>query len=196
MWLSKVSGRALNPMTNVLLRVRQREFHGQRSLAGCRLWSRRESYVTQRITHRGRWQREGKTADGASRHLRDAAPGEHGCARQPPSPVQLCNRMVCSPPGSSVHAIPQARILECVASSSSRGSSRPRDGTQVSCIAGGFFAIWATREARLPAARSWTKDRFSTRGAGGARPCGVADFWTPELWEDSAVVATQLVVLC
>ena len=42
----------------------------------------------------------------------------------------------------------QARILEWVVMPSSRGSSQPRDGTQVSCIAGGFFAIWATREAQ------------------------------------------------
>ena len=39
----------------------------------------------------------------------------------------------CSPPGSSVHGILQARILECVALSFSRGSSPPRDWTQVSC---------------------------------------------------------------
>ena len=45
----------------------------------------------------------------------------------------------CSPPGSSVHGIPQPRILEWVAISSSRGSSRPRDQTCVSCIAGRFF---------------------------------------------------------
>ena len=40
----------------------------------------------------------------------------------------------------------QARILEWVAMSSFRGSSWPRDRTQVSHIAGGFFTIWATRE--------------------------------------------------
>ena len=45
----------------------------------------------------------------------------------------------CSPPGSSVHGILQARILEWVAIPFFRGSSRPRDQTQVSCIAGGFF---------------------------------------------------------
>ena len=45
----------------------------------------------------------------------------------------------CSPPGSSVHGISQARILEQVAISYSRGSSRPRDQTHISCIAGGFF---------------------------------------------------------
>ena len=42
--------------------------------------------------------------------------------------------MDCSPPGSSVHGILQARIQEWVAISSSRGSSRPRDGTRVSCV--------------------------------------------------------------
>ena len=44
------------------------------------------------------------------------------------------------------HEILQARILEWVAMPSSRGSSRPRDWTQVSHIAGRFFTIWATRE--------------------------------------------------
>ena len=53
----------------------------------------------------------------------------------------LCDPMDCSPPGSSVHGILQARILEWVAMSSSRGSSHARDRTQVSCIAGGFFTI-------------------------------------------------------
>ena len=42
----------------------------------------------------------------------------------------------------------QARMLESVAMPSSRGSAQPRDQTQVSCIAGGFFTIWATREAQ------------------------------------------------
>ena len=51
-----------------------------------------------------------------------------------------------SPPGSSVHGILQARILEWVAISF-MGSSRSRDRTQVSCVAGRFFTIWATREA-------------------------------------------------
>ena len=58
--------------------------------------------------------------------------------------------MDCSPPGSSVHGIFQARILEWVAVPFSRGSSRPRDRTQVSCTAGRFFSIWATREAQEP----------------------------------------------
>ena len=52
------------------------------------------------------------------------------------------NPMDCSPPGSSVHGILQARILEWVASPFSRGSSQPRDQIWVSCIAGRFFIIW------------------------------------------------------
>ena len=52
--------------------------------------------------------------------------------------------MDCSPPGSSVHGILQARILEWVAISFSRGSSQPRDRTQISCIAGRLYTVWAT----------------------------------------------------
>ena len=61
--------------------------------------------------------------------------------------LTLCDPRDCSPPGSSDHGILQARILEWVAIPFSRGSSWPRDQTQVSCIAGRFFTIWATREA-------------------------------------------------
>ena len=50
-------------------------------------------------------------------------------------------------PGSSVHGISQAIILEWVAISFSRGSSQARDQTWVSCIVGRFFTIWATRKA-------------------------------------------------
>ena len=59
-------------------------------------------------------------------------------------------RGLYSPLGSSVCEILQARILDWVAMLSSRGSSQPRDLTQVfyvSCIAGRYFTIWATREA-------------------------------------------------
>ena len=55
--------------------------------------------------------------------------------------------MDCSPPGSSDHGILQARILEWVAISFSRGSSWSRHWTGVSCIAGRFFTVWATGEA-------------------------------------------------
>ena len=52
------------------------------------------------------------------------------------------------PMAYTVHGLLQARILEWVAFPFSRGSSQPRDWTQVSRIAGGFFTSWATREAR------------------------------------------------
>ena len=58
--------------------------------------------------------------------------------------LTVCDPMDCSPPGSSVHGILQARVLEWIATSFSRGSSWSKDQTQVSCIAGGFFTIWAT----------------------------------------------------
>ena len=51
----------------------------------------------------------------------------------------LCDPMDCSLQGSSVRGISQATVLEWVAIPFSRGSSQPRDGTQISCIAGGFF---------------------------------------------------------
>ena len=57
----------------------------------------------------------------------------------------LCDPMDCSPQGSSICGILQARILEWVSTPSSRGSSQPRDRTQVSRIAGRFFTVWATR---------------------------------------------------
>ena len=55
--------------------------------------------------------------------------------------------MDCSPPGSPVHGILQSRMLEWVAISFSRGSSRPRDRNQVSHIAGRRFNLCTTREA-------------------------------------------------
>ena len=51
--------------------------------------------------------------------------------------------------GSSVNGILQARILQWVAIPFPRGSSQSRDQTQVSCIAGRFFTVWATREANI-----------------------------------------------
>ena len=60
--------------------------------------------------------------------------------------LTLCNPADYSPPGTFVHEIFQARILEWVAISFSRESSQPRDRTQVSCTTGRFFTNWATRE--------------------------------------------------
>ena len=79
----------------------------------------------------------------------------------------LCDPMDCSPPGSSVHGILQARILEWVAIPFSRGSSRARDGTWVLLHADGFFTVWATNwahwerlrelflKANIPRVYSW-----------------------------------------
>ena len=61
--------------------------------------------------------------------------------------LTLCDTMDSSPSASSVHGIFQARILEWVTISFSRGSSQPRDQMHVSCIAGIFFTCWATGEA-------------------------------------------------
>ena len=61
----------------------------------------------------------------------------------------LCDPVDCNLLDFSVHGIFQARILEWVAISFSRGSSRPRDRTRVSRIGGRCFNLWATREAHL-----------------------------------------------
>ena len=85
----------------------------------------------------------------------------------------LCDPVNCSLPGSSVYGILLARTLEWVAISFSRGSSQPRNRTHVSCIAGRFFTVWATREASLIVIYifdirvTWTPD---TRGGVGVAP--------------------------
>ena len=61
--------------------------------------------------------------------------------------TQSCPTL-CSPMDYTVDGILQARILEWVAFSFSRGSSQPRDRTQVSNFAGGFFTSWATRKPK------------------------------------------------
>ena len=63
--------------------------------------------------------------------------------------LTLCDPVDCSLSGFTVHSFLQARILEWVAIPFSRGSSQPRDRTQGSHIAGGFFTSWASREAQI-----------------------------------------------
>ena len=73
------------------------------------------------------------------------------CSVAQPCPT-LCDLTDCSPPGSPLHGISQARILEWVAISSSKGYSRPRDWTRVSCTSCTGRQIlyrWATGEACL-----------------------------------------------
>ena len=79
--------------------------------------------------------------------------------------------MDCSPPGSSVHGILQARILEWVSISFSRRSSQPRDWTRVSRIVGRCFTIWATREVHwLLRASSVGKKSTCNAGDPGSIP--------------------------
>ena len=86
----------------------------------------------------------------------------------------LCCPVDCNPPGSSVHGILQAGILEWVSMPSSRESSQPMDWTQVSFIAVGFFTIWVTREA--PCTRSvqfsysFMSDSFATPWTAACQP--------------------------
>ena len=63
--------------------------------------------------------------------------------------LTLCDPVNCRLPGFSVHGILQATILEWVTISFSRGSSRPRDHTQVSRIGGRRFNLWTTRESSI-----------------------------------------------
>ena len=72
--------------------------------------------------------------------------------------LTLCDPTDCGLPGSSVHGILEARILEWVAIPFSRGSSWPRDRTWVSHIAGRFFTVWATRETQV--GYNYTKKLF------------------------------------
>ena len=74
--------------------------------------------------------------------------GVEVCAKSLQSRPTLGDPMDCSPPGSSVHGTLQARIMEWVAISFSRGPSPSRDQTSVFCIADGFFTHQASREAQ------------------------------------------------
>ena len=76
--------------------------------------------------------------------------------------LTLCDPMDCSSPGFSVHGILQARILEWFTISFSRGSSRPRDQTQVSRIGGRHFNLLAITCESLR--NSWIFLNFSSIG--------------------------------
>ena len=97
-----------------------------------------------------------------------------------------------APPGSSVHGILQARILEWVAIPFSRGSSRARDWTWVSQKAGKFFTIWVTREAqqkpkqtsRRSLMKVYRERRWNQRAACGHTGCWKA--YVPETLTSAA----------
>ena len=87
----------------------------------------------------------------------------------------LCDSMDCSLPSSSVHGISQARALEWIAIPFSREFSRSRNQTQVSCIVGKFFTIWAPSYFLF----------LSPKTIGGVKRegvciCGEGEPWVPE----------------
>ena len=82
------------------------------------------------------------------------------CVLVAQSCLTLCDPLDCSLQGSSVHGIFQMKIVEWVAISFSRGSSRLRDQTQVSCIVGRLFTTWASREASLIHTKLAPKNRY------------------------------------
>ena len=91
--------------------------------------------------------------------------------------LTLCDPMDCSLPGSSVHGILQARIMERVTISFSRGSSRSRDRTHVSCIGKWFPYHWATREApRFPRLLTDEQTGLPTSGPHHGGNLTVCDF--------------------
>ena len=85
------------------------------------------------------------------------------CCSVAKSCLTLCDPMDCSPPGSSVHGISQARILERVAIPFSRGSSQPRDPTHITLIVGRFFTAepWGKPHPNRYRNTSTTSSMFS-----------------------------------
>ena len=134
--------------------------HGPRSLVGYSSWGWKESDTTERLTslHTKSWEKKRSQSQWAKGRIIQLNAEFQKIARREKkkwsesevtqSCLTLCNPIGCSPPGSSVHGILQARVLEWVAIPFSRGSSWPRDWTQVSCIAGKFFTVWAIKEAQ------------------------------------------------
>ena len=106
---------------------------------GSRTCSRRQAGCTSLAGHRARW--------GLLSYLSDGQNPKICCRLVAKSCPTVCRPMDSSPAGSSVHRIPQARILEWVANSSSRGSSWPRDQTHIFCIDRTILYSCATREA-------------------------------------------------
>ena len=99
--------------------------------------------------------------------------------------------MSCSLPGSSVHVIFQARILEWVATSSSRGSSWPRDQICISCIAGRFFTAEYIEEL-TPWKRLWCWEGLAAGGEGDDRGW---DGWMASLTDGLSLSEVQELVM-
>ena len=113
-----------------------------------------ESVTGESGEHSGLWKKRGSTIKMGEKqkdttHKQDYLWGrEYYLVRVwPQSRPTLCDSMNCSPPGSSVHGIFQARILKWTAIPFFRVSSQPRYQIQVSYTAGRFFTTWAIQEA-------------------------------------------------
>ena len=108
-------------------------------LCGCESGEQKSCSVSEEVSSWGSWGQETKCS-----HPMWIIREYTGCAALS-SVAQTCltlgDPMDCSPPGSSVHGILQAGILEWAAMPSSRGSSQPRDRTQVSSTTGRFFTV-------------------------------------------------------
>ena len=78
--------------------------------------------------------------------------------------VWLCDPIDCSPPGSSVHRILQARILEWAAISFSRGSSKPRDWTWVPALLAGFYHLSYQLRAWQQSTSNWGDLKWVNNG--------------------------------
>ena len=126
-WVGKIWWRAWQ-LTLVFL---PGESHGWRSLVDYSPWGHKELDMTEVTTY-------------AHPCMNTSGVESESVVAQ--SCPTLCDPMDCIPPGSSIHGIFQARVLEWVAISFSRRSSQPRDQTWVYRIVGRRFTIWATRE--------------------------------------------------
>ena len=110
--------------------------------------------------------------------------------------------------GSSIHGIFQARVLEWGAIAFmefsrpdywsgqpfpfSRDSSQPRDQTQVSCIAGGFFTNWAIRETHLPYTYSWPFPQFNLQDLKGFKSVCLYPAWEKAMATHSRTLAWKI----
>ena len=89
--------------------------------------------------------------------------------------LTLCNPIDCSPPGSSVHGVILARILEWVFISSSRGSSQPRDRTRISCIGRWIFTTEPLSREAQKYISFYFESFFPDRSVGKESSCNARD---------------------
>ena len=132
--------------------------HGQSNLVGYSPWGRKELDTTEWLHFLGNCKL--KQGDAITHLLWVSEWVSEWASKVTQSCLTLCDPMGSSLPGSLVHGILQARILKWVAISFSKGSSQPRDQTQVSCIVDRRFTVWATGEVQ---ATEGTLYKFDTK---------------------------------